>query len=82
MFLVDEYYNVYLKYDTNLLNKHVDWHLYKNVLEINRITQKQYTTSINYYINNPTLYKVFLDSLLVLAEQEKKYNYEKYIKKR
>ena len=78
--LVDEYVGNYLRLDT--IKKHTNYNtkMYKQVLNINRVTQPQFENSLQVYLNNPVLYKSLINSLDSLAEKEKQYSYEKYIK--
>lgn len=78
--LVDEYIGSYFHLDSIKKNNNYNTKMYKQVLNINRITQTQFEYSLQKYLDNPVLYKSLINSLDSFAEKEKKFSYEKYIK--
>jgi len=66
----DDYYTRISITDTNLRGKHKNIQLYEQVFQLNKITSKEFYTTIEYYEKHPILFKELMDSVTILSKKE------------
>ena len=66
----DDYYIRISLSDTNLKGKHKNIELYEQVFQLNKITAKDFYTTIEYYEKHPILFKELMDSVSSLSKKE------------
>lgn len=66
----DDYYTRISLADTNLRGKHKNIELYEQVFQLNKISSKDFYTTIEYYEKHPILFKELMDSVTSLSKKE------------